>query len=86
MLLYAVVFGKWNSNSSLWYLFNATVIAGFFEELFFRGILMGQLFRYAKWGFVPSMLIASVIFGIGHIYQGADLVSSILAGVVTGLG
>ena len=86
MLVYVIVVGKWNDTLSLWYLFNATVIAGFFEELFFRGLLLGQLFRYAKWGFIPSILIVSVIFGLGHIYQGTDIVSSVLAGVVTGLG
>ncbi|MCS2956564.1 CPBP family glutamic-type intramembrane protease [Bacteroides salyersiae] len=31
-------------------LFNIVVIGAFFEELFFRGFLLGQLFRYAKWG------------------------------------
>lgn len=86
MLLYVIINSKWNNTISLWYLFNATIIAGFFEELFFRGLLFGQLFRYAKWGFIPAILIVSIIFGLGHIYQGTDLTSSALAGVVTGLG
>lgn len=30
--------------------------------------------------------MVSVIFGLGHIYQGTDITTSILAGVVTGLG
>lgn len=86
MLLYVLAFGKWNDSISLLYLFNATVIAGFFEELFFRGLLLGQLFRYAKWGFLPAILVASCIFGLGHISQGTDIMSSVLAGLVTGLG
>lgn len=86
MLVYVMCVGKWNNTLSVWHLFNATLIGGLFEELFFRGLLFGQLFRYAKWGFIPAILIASVIFGLGHIYQGTDVTSSILAGVVTGLG
>ena len=86
MLLYMLLFGRWNNSISLLYLFNATVVAGFFEELLFRGLLFGQLFRYAKWGFLPAILVASFIFGLGHIYQGTDITSSILAGLITGLG
>lgn len=86
MLIYVIAVGKWNNTLSFWHLFNATVVGGLFEEFFFRGLLFGQLFRYAKWGFIPAIAIASVIFGFGHIYQGTDITSSILAGVVTGLG
>ena len=86
MLLFVLLFGEWNRELSAWYLINTTLVAGFFEEFFFRGILLGQLYRYARWGFVPAILVASVIFGLGHIYQGHDLLSSLLAGLVTGLG
>lgn len=86
MLLYVLILGKWNNSISLVYLFNATVVAGFFEELFFRGLLVGQLFRYAKWGFLPTILIASCIFGLAHISQGTNIPTSILAGLITGLG
>lgn len=86
MLVYVVAVGRWNTTLSAWHLINATIIAGLFEELFFRGLLLGQLFRYARWGFIPAILIVSVIFGLGHIYQGTDITTSILAGVVTGLG
>ncbi len=54
MLLFAISCGEWNRTASPIYLFNATVVAGFFEEFFFRGLLLGQLFRYAKWGFLPA--------------------------------
>lgn len=86
MLLYVLVFGKWNHSISLIHLVNATLVAGFFEEVFFRGLLLGQLSRYAKWGFLPTLLIASCIFGLAHISQGSDIPSSVLAGLVTGLG
>lgn len=86
LLLYVVIFKRWNAEISTWYLVNATLLAGFFEELLFRGLLFGNLFRYAKWGFLPAVLIVSVIFGLLHIYQGKDAVTAVLAAVVTGLG
>ncbi len=47
---------------------------------------MGQLFRYAKWGFLPAVLTVSCIFGLGHLSQGSDMISSAMAALVTGLG
>ena len=85
MLLYSLIWGTWDDSISLMKLFNIVVIGAFFEELFFRGFLLGQLFRYAKWGFILAGLIVTVIFGCGHLYEGTDIVSSIMAGLVTGL-
>ncbi|NND14883.1 MAG: CPBP family intramembrane metalloprotease [Eudoraea sp.] len=48
------------------------VAAAFFEELYFRGFLFGQLFRYTNWGFIPAVLIGAVIFGLVHLYQGSS--------------
>jgi len=63
-----------------------TLCAGFFEELYYRGIFFGQLFRYTKTGFMPAALIGSVIFGAIHLYQGNNIASA--AGVfgVTAIG
>ncbi len=49
---------------------------GFFEEFLFRGFLFGILFRKLKWGFIPASLLAEVIFGLGHIYQGSTLMET----------
>lgn len=46
-----------------------TVLDPFFEELFFRGYFFGLLFRYTKLGFIPSILICSLVFAAGHLYQ-----------------
>lgn len=46
---------------------NMAVIAGFFEEVMFRGFIFGQLFRYARWGFVPAVLASVVPFAFLHI-------------------
>jgi hypothetical protein len=52
------------------------VMAGFFEEFFFRGFLFGLLFYYGGWGFIPSCLLPSVFFGLGHLYQAGNAAES----------
>lgn len=61
-------------------------IAGFFEELIFRGFVFGQLFRCARWGFLPAALLTALAFGALHLYQGHDLLSALGAFAVTALG
>ncbi|GAB1858628.1 hypothetical protein MHTCC0001_34680 [Flavobacteriaceae bacterium MHTCC 0001] len=43
--------------------------AGFFEELYFRGFLFGQFFRYTKLGFISSIFLGAILFGLVHINQ-----------------
>lgn len=42
---------------------------GFREEIFYRAFLFGQLFRQVKWGFIPSVAINGIVFGLSHLYQ-----------------
>lgn len=53
----------------------------FFEELVFRGYFFGLLFRNTKLGFIPSILVCSLIFASGHLYQSQDPVT--LLGIFT---
>ncbi len=62
------------------------VLAGFFEEFTFRGFLFGILFYYCGWGFITAVLIPSVLFGMGHLYQAGDLAESISVFLFTALG
>ena len=55
------------------------IFAAFFEELYFRGVFFGQLFRYAKIGFIPSILLCALLFASGHLWQSSDL--SVLVGI-----
>jgi membrane protease YdiL (CAAX protease family) len=50
------------------------ILAGFYEEFMYRGFLFGILFYYAGWGFIPAVIIPSIFFGTGHLYQ-ADTIS-----------
>ena len=56
-----------------------TIFAGFFEELYFRGFLFGQIFKNTKLGFIPSILVCALVFASGHLYQSQNV--SILFGV-----
>ncbi|HPS61759.1 MAG TPA: type II CAAX endopeptidase family protein [Bacteroidales bacterium] len=63
------IFFKFNTKIDLENLVAGTIVAGFMEELYFRGFLFGQLFRNTKFGFIPSILLGAFIFAAGHLYQ-----------------
>jgi membrane protease YdiL (CAAX protease family) len=48
-------------------------LAAFGEELVFRGYLMNRvadLVGSNRWGWLLSLIVASILFGITHLYQG----------------
>ena len=60
------------------------VTAGVCEEVLYRGFLMWYLGHWL--GPVPSLVAASIVFGIGHSYQGPRGVAvTALVGMVLGL-
>ena len=82
---YAVI-GEFDRELSADEAFTWIFIAGMFEELVYRGFVFGQLFRYARWGFLPAALLAALAFGSLHLYQGHDPASALTAFGVTALG
>lgn len=48
------------------------LLPGLGEEILYRGLLFGVLFRLAGWGFLPAALLGAVLFGAAHLYQGND--------------
>lgn len=80
------VCGDLNTEITFREIIHKAVLAAFFEELVFRGFVFGQLFRYGKIGFLWAALAPAILFGILHIYQGHDLLSSLMAFGVTFLG
>ena len=62
------------------------VCAAFFEELYFRAILFGQIYRYTRLGFIPSILGGAVLFASAHLYQSQDFGTLVGIFVTTFLG
>jgi len=58
-----------NKDFSMDNLIVSVVCAGFFEELYFRGFLFGQFFRYTILGFISSIFLGAILFGLVHINQ-----------------
>lgn len=86
LLIGMPIVGSFNSDLTFDYFLRMVVLAAFLEEVVFRGFMFGQLFRYGKIGFIWAILIPAILFGIGHLYQGHSLISSLMAFGVTALG
>lgn len=79
MFIGGLLFFKFNIQIDIQKLIAGTIVAGFMEELYFRGFLFGQLFRNAKFGFIPAIFLGALIFAFGHLYQSQDITE--LAGI-----
>lgn len=66
-------FFKLNHQIDMENLIAGTIVAGFMEELYFRGFLFGQLFKKTKLGFIPSIFFGALIFAFGHLYQSQNI-------------
>lgn len=86
MLIGYAVVGEWNGEINLRSFYYVVILAPLAEELFFRGFLFGQLFRFGGWGFIPAGLLSALIFGSMHLYQADDLGSAIGIFAMTGMG
>ncbi|MEM6965884.1 MAG: CPBP family intramembrane glutamic endopeptidase, partial [Bacteroidota bacterium] len=86
MLVGYAFIGEWNATLTFKKIYWGVILAALAEELFFRGYLFGQLFRFGGWGFVPAGLLSALIFGSVHLYQANDLGSAIGIFAVTGMG
>jgi membrane protease YdiL (CAAX protease family) len=80
------IIGHFNVELTLYWILYFCLIPAVFEEILFRGFLFGQLFRVGKLGFFWAALLPAVLFGLFHIYQGNDFLSSVAAFGVTMLG
>lgn len=73
MFIGGLFFFKFNPNIDFQNLIAGTLIAGFMEELYFRGFLFGQIFKKTNLGFIPSILFGALLFAFGHLYQSQDI-------------
>ena len=79
MLVGYALFFNFNTQLTLTQILTGAVFAAFFEELYYRGILFGQLFRYTKLGFIPAIAVGAVLFAVVHLWQSQD--PAVLIGV-----
>ena len=62
------------------------LLPGFGEELLYRGLLFGLLFRIAGWGFLPAALTGALLFGGAHLSQGGSAAEAAGIFAITALG
>jgi len=86
MFVSSAFLGAINENLAINELIHKTILAGFMEEYLFRGFLFGILYRKLGWGFIPAALLGGLIFGLGHIYQGASLIETTSIFLITSMG
>ncbi|MEM9987442.1 MAG: CPBP family intramembrane glutamic endopeptidase [Bacteroidota bacterium] len=69
---YAVVF-DFNSELTFTQILTGAITAALMEELYFRAVLFGQIYRYTRIGFIPAIVFGALIFAAGHLYQSQEL-------------
>ncbi|REA58509.1 CPBP family intramembrane metalloprotease [Dyadobacter luteus] len=72
MFIGGFFFFDFNAKQEIQQLIASTFVAGFVEELYFRGFLFGVLYRHSRLGFIPAIILGAVIFASGHLYQSQD--------------
>ena len=62
------------------------VFGGVVEEIVFRGLVIGwEAISFGERAAVPLLLLSSVVFGLGHLYQGwSGVISTGLTGLAFG--
>ena len=86
MVLGGVCFFEFNKENSIPNIIAGSIVIGFVEEVFFRGFLFGQLFKYTKLGFISAIILGAIIFATGHLYQSQDTFELIGIFAVTFMG
>lgn len=85
MIGYFAFFGD-KANGSPKAILIGAFLPAVMEEYLFRGFLFGQLFKRGRFGFIPAVVISSVAFGLGHLYQGSSVGSAVTVTAVTAVG
>ncbi|MFB9076667.1 lysostaphin resistance A-like protein [Flavobacterium procerum] len=86
MLIAYLVNFSLNTKLSLDTILINTISSAFFEEIIYRAFLFGMLYRFTRLGFVPSIFLGSLLFGIAHLYQSTEIDELIGIFLLTFLG
>lgn len=71
LIAYAMKFSL-NRELSIDTIIINTISSAFFEEIIYRSFLFGMLYRFTRLGFLPSVFLGSLLFGIAHLYQSTE--------------
>ena len=85
LLGYAAVF-EFNQEITWHKILTGAAAAALFEELYFRGVLFGQIYRFTRVGFIPSIIIGAILFALVHLYQSDDVATLIGIFISTFIG
>ncbi|MCG8525275.1 MAG: CPBP family intramembrane metalloprotease [Opitutales bacterium] len=77
---------EFSDDLKIWRIVHGVLCAAFFEELYFRSFLFGMLYRNTKLGFIPGIVLGSLVFASGHLYQSQDPATLIRVFMVTFMG
>jgi len=64
----------------------AILAAAFFEELYFKAFLFGQVYKHTAIGFVPAVFLGALLFGMVHLYQSNEFSELLGIFLITFLG
>ncbi len=68
-------FNKSVSFSDIWI---EGIHPGYHEEIIYRGFVIGILVRYAKWPAIIPLILSSLLFALGHLYQAHNISESVV--------
>lgn len=63
-----------------------TIVAGFVEELYYRGFFFGMLYKNTRFGFLSAILIGALLFAFAHMYQSQDTMKLVGIFAITFMG
>ena len=86
MFLGFALFCDFNTDIKLNNILISVLAAAFFEEIYFRGFLFGQLYKHTSLGFIASVLLGALLFGLIHLYQSNVLIELVGIFLITFLG
>lgn len=71
---YLYGFNKETNFADVWV---SGIHPGYNEEILFRGFVIGILVRYARWPAILPLVLSSLLFAMGHLYQATNFSESI---------
>ncbi|HUF64854.1 MAG TPA: type II CAAX endopeptidase family protein [Gemmatimonadaceae bacterium] len=86
MLVVFALTGALRAEYSLLVLAVSGLFSPVAEEVLFRGYAFGQLRRRAGWSFWPAILVPTLFFSAGHLYQADGLLAALGIFGVTAIG